>query len=137
MKLNSDRLIAALTERLPDAAFSVPGKDQSIVSIGSTHPAVGELRILDDGDEYTLCIGEFTHCHFEISDESPSREIAEEDLVGEVVDFVDQLLSDQIEFFGRTTSGGFRPAGGTPRSWLSRLVFGPATYVWSGPVKDD
>lgn len=130
-------LIAALAKRLPDHDMTVPGAGQSTVSFQSRHLDIGDLRIVDDGGEFTAYIGDITHCHFEADDELESLELAQEQAVNDIVDFVEGVLTDQIEFYGGGMYGGSRLRGAKPRSWISRMLLGSKTYVWSGPVADD
>lgn len=137
LNVNTELLVAELSRRLPEHEFLVPGAHQSVVSIESPHPDIGHLLVIDDGDEFTVHIGDMTHCHFELDDEVEPIEAAHQKVVDEVVDLVEGVLADRIEFFGGGTYGGSRPRSTKPRSWLSRLVLGTTTYVWSGPVKHD
>lgn len=135
--MDRELLIAMLSRRLPDHPMSVPGTDGCIASFRSPHPAVGDLMIVDDGDEFTVFIGNITHCHFELDDELESPALAHEQAVNTVVDYVEGILTEQIEFFGRGTYGGSRLRSGKPRGWLSRKLLGSTTYVWSGPINKD
>ena len=92
--------------------------------------------IVDDGDEFTVYIGDITHCYFELDDELESSELAAAQAVAAVVDFVEAILTERMEFYGGGTYGGSRLRSEKPRSWLSRLLLGSKTYVWSGPVED-
>lgn len=130
-------LIATLTDRLPDHEISMPGADGSDVSFRSPHPAIGNLAIVDDGDEFTVYIGDITHRHFELDDELDNSELAAKQAVDTVVDFVEAILTDQIEFYGGGTYGGSRSRSDKPRGWLSRMFLGSQTYLWSGPITDD
>ena len=135
--LNIDRLIALLEHRLPGTHISVPGENRSVASIASSCPDIGSLLIVDDGDEVTIFLGRFTHCHFELDDEAESPMAAETRLFEEVADFIGQVLTEQIEFYGRGVAGGCRVRCDKPRSWFSRLLFGKRSYVWSGTVVED
>ena len=135
--MDRELLIATLSRRLPDHSMSVPGADGCIASFRSPHPDVGDLMIVDDGDEFTVFIGNITHCHFELDDELEPPAIAHEQAVRTVVDYVEAILTDQIEFYGGGTYGGSRPRSDKPRGWLSRMLLGSTTYVWSGPIKQD
>ena len=132
--MDTSILLAELTSRLPGHEIAVPGADESVASFRSAHPDIGDLRIVDDGDEYTVYIGDITHCHFGVNDELASIQAAQQQAAVDVVNYVEALLNDQIEFYGGGTYGGSRLRTDTSRSWLSRMLLGRKTYVWSGPL---
>ncbi len=98
---------------------------------------MGDLIIIDDGDEFTVYIGNITHCHFPLDDRASTPQLAGEQVVNAVVQFVEGVLTDQIEFYGGGTYGGSRPRSDKPRGWRSRFLLGSVTYLWSGPQADD
>ncbi len=134
--MDAQRLIDAIRAEFPDDSFRIPGSDGALASVDSPHPDVGTLAIFDDGDEYTLQLGRFTHCHFDPADDAGDD--PEGQVVHEIVDLMRGILNDEIEMFGNKsgTAGGFRARRGKPRPFWSRWLPGRRTFVWSGPIED-
>jgi hypothetical protein len=102
-----------------------------IAVFAAQHPQVGDVEIFDDGSEATLVAGHFTHGHFsDFSSKSPAE--AEQNVVDDIVDFLDRLFADQVVLWGSHRSRG---------GWYNReneksgSVKGQR-YVWSGPLDD-
>ena len=104
----------------------------------AAHPDVGDIAISDEGDEVTVALGNFTHCHFAnydqgIDDAARVRRIGESQ-----VEFLEDLFADRIEMYGsHRGGGGSRRISAEPRGVLSKALFGRKTYVWSGPTSND
>lgn len=95
---------------------------------------VGELQIWSDEIELTVFIGDFTHFHIGNYDDLLSKEKKEEAIVEELVQFLEKLFADEIEFFGGPGKGGQRERKGKPRGFLSKWLFGQDSWTWTGPV---
>jgi len=82
-----------------------------------------------------VAIGKFTHTHFASHDRSFAPAESAERIAQDVVAFLDDLFADRIELFGsRHGSGGYRRRRNKRRGFISRLLFGRQSYVWSGPL---
>src|SRR5215471_15066446 len=94
----SEKLIPKLLARFPDRGLRVHEGRQPAASFPAAHAEVGDLLIDDDGDELTITVGELTHGHFTPKDyQLPSQE-KEENLIERVMEFLDEVFADQIEF---------------------------------------
>jgi hypothetical protein len=126
----SEKLIPRLFARFPDRGMRVHEGKQPVATFPAAHPDVGDLRIDDDDDELTITVGELTHGHFTPRNyRTPSQE-KEEDLIERVLEFLDDIFANQIEFWTADGAGGWHARGGKPLGqWADRRRF-----VWSGPV---
>jgi hypothetical protein len=130
----ANTLIEKLHTEFAGTEMLIPGRDGAVVTFPAKHSEVGDVSVLDDGDELTLLLGNFTHIHFgnyerELSEEKRAVQISEE-----VVEFLRKVFSDQIEFYGTGRGGGCRQRGLPRRGAISQLFLGSKTYVWSGPL---
>ena len=97
--MDIEALARAVETRFPGVGVALErGKaeqpsDLSIV-IPAAHPGVGELVIVDDGDEYTAFIGNVTHGHFASA--------------GQVIEFLEWLFADRVLMWKVWTGGGWR-----------------------------
>jgi len=125
----TEKLIPRLRERFADRPMKLGAPPEAIAVFAAAHPDVGDVQIFDDGSEVTLVAGNFTHGHFSDFD-SETTEQAEENIVENVIEFLDRLFADQVVLWG-----SHRGSGG----WYSRdrdsseFAKGPR-YVWSGPL---
>jgi hypothetical protein len=126
----SEKLIPRLLARFPNRGLRVHEGTQPVASFPAAHPEVGDLRIDDDDDELTISVGQLTHGHFTPKKyHLPSQE-KEEDLIERVMEFLDQVFDDRIEFWTDRKAGGWHARGGEPvGQWPNRRRF-----VWSGPL---
>jgi hypothetical protein len=126
----SEKLIPRLLARFSDSGLRVHEGTQPAASFPAAHPEVGDLCIDDDGDELTITVGELTHGHFTPKDyRLPSQE-KQEDLIERVMEFLDKVFADQIEFWSAGRAGGWHARGEEPLGqWPNRRRF-----VWSGPI---
>ena len=130
-------LVSILHGRFSHGTFAVSSEGGTKVVFPAVHPEVGNIEVLDDGDELTVYLGNFTHLHFEGDDEGPSEAQGGEKIAEEVAEFLEAVLADRIEFYGSSPGGGgCRPRQEKKRGWLSRLLLGRRTYVWSGPLDE-
>jgi len=117
-------LIAQLKLHFPDKEFSVTNDGQTIITFPAKNPEVGDLEIHDDGDEITLCLGTVTHVHIGNSDDQLSLEIREQKIADDVIKFIMDVFSENIEFYKTSWGGGCGPRGCGEGD----------IFVWSGPV---
>jgi hypothetical protein len=132
-----EKLLPRLLARFPDRSLRVHEGTQPAATFPAAHPEVGDLSIDDDGGggvELTISIGRLTHGHFFPRNyQGPSvkpSEKDEEEVVERVMEFLDEVFADQIEFWTADRAGGWHPRGKEP------LVQRPnmRRFVWSGPV---
>ena len=125
------RLEPRLRERFPELRTFYSSERPNSLVIPAKHPEFGDIEIDDDGNELTMFIGKFTHCHLDGYGESSSEDQRADIAVERAVDLLDRIFRDQIVCWGSNqASGGFfdREA----RSESARQPEGPL-YVWSGP----
>jgi hypothetical protein len=128
----TEKLIPRLQERFPDRPLKLGTPPAPVAVFAAAHPDVGDVQIFDDGSELTLVAGKFTHGHFSDFD-SKSPEVAEENIVQSVIDFLERLFADQVVLWGSQRGGG---------GWYNRdrgqseFAKGPL-YVWSGPLPNE
>ena len=135
MTILTDAIVPVLKARFVGRPVIFGNPPGPVATFPAAHADVGELVIHDDGDEFTLYVGKFTHVHFGDYDESLSESARAAKIVDNLVSFLDDVFADRMELFGsHTGGGGCRKRGNTPRGGASRLHFGARTYVWSGPV---
>jgi hypothetical protein len=127
------KLIPRLLARFPDRGLRVHQGTQPAASFPAAHPEVGDLLIDDDGDELTISVGELTHGHFSPRSYEKPPEEWQEQIIGDVIEFLDEVFRDEVEF----SSAGAGKMGG----WQTRGKHHPIArrpevrnYVWSGPL---
>lgn len=137
----SRRLFAKLQAHYPRGTWRVgPGARQPateshyqaqdpVVIFPAIHDDIGDVEIFDEGIELTLYLGRFTHTHFSpVNYNRPVARYADE-LVEQIVRFLDRLFADQVEFWSRGRAGGWHMRGTQSFAGL-----GAKRYVWSGPL---
>ena len=122
------RLIPELRARFPDRAFAPGSQPDRAVVYPAQHPEVGAIEIMDDGDELTIYLGTFTHCHMSNYDDAPEEEKAKE-IVESTVAFLGEIFGDRVVFWGSHKDGG----GTCHVSIPNRYPAGQRLFVWSGP----
>jgi hypothetical protein len=127
----TDKLIPLVKQRFGGRAVSYGKPPAPCVVFAAEHPAVGDIKLFDDGSEVILVAGHFTHGHF--SDfTSKSAEQAEKNIAEDVVAFLELLFADQVVMWGTQSGGG----GWYVRSSEASALVpnkGPL-FVWSGPL---
>ena len=126
----SQKLKPRLLARFPERGLRLHVGREPVASFPAAHPEVGDLRIDDDGDELTISVGQLTHGHFAPINYQRSEQEKEEELIERVLEFLDEVFHDRIEFWTAGKCGGWHPRGG------DALAPGPnmRRFVWSGPV---
>jgi hypothetical protein len=132
-----DKLIPLLEEKFGSGSFSRGNDSKLIVSFPPVHSEVGELRVLDDGNEVIVEIGEITHGHFCSMNAAATKEGAEQEVVANVVDFLEDLFAGKYILW-RTKQRG---AGGWKHiDFLSQddkmpnVEIDAIYFTWSGPL---
>jgi hypothetical protein len=132
-----DKLIPLLEQKFGTGSFSKGIAPKPIVSFPPAHVEVGELKIFDDGNEVIMEIGEITHGHFGSTNALATQEEAEQEVVENVVDFVEDLFNGKYILW-RTQQRG---AGGwkhidfiSENDILSKFENDAAYFTWSGPL---
>ena len=127
----SSLLLSILRERYPDRGLVEGRPPDPVARFPGVHPGIRGASIYDDGSEFTLVIEDVTHGHFGeyaegLSDAEHARRV-----VGQVVEFLDDLFADRVVVWGRAdTCGGWYTLGTSADS----LPRGSPAFVWSGPV---
>ncbi len=134
------KLIPALEQKFGQGSFSMGRDSKIIASFPPAHPEVGELKIFDDGNEVIIEIGEITHGHFCRMNAVATNEEAEEEVVANVVDFLEDLFAGKYILW-RTRQRG---AGGwkhvdflSEDKILSKFENDAVYFNWSGPLPLD
>ncbi|MBX7228951.1 MAG: hypothetical protein K1X48_05045 [Burkholderiaceae bacterium] len=130
----SETLLPRLREAFPEQRMELGPEAHILATFYSPSPEVGALAIQDDGDEITIFLADRTHFHIECSDEQKTEQERAEDITTQVLEFLTKLFADEIEFYGTGASGGCRERQAKKRGFLSRLLLGGRSYVWSGPL---
>jgi len=131
----TEKLIPRLRERFPNQSvkFGLPPAPSVVFS--ALHPVVGDIQIFDDGTEARLVAGNFTHGHFS-GFGSKSVEEREQNIIEEVIDFLEHLFADEVVMWGSQRSGGGWYIRGQSDDRTIVKSRGPL-YVWSGPFAGD
>ena len=128
----SSRLVQRLKEEFPEREFQFSNPPGPAVTIPPDCAEVGAIEIYDEDDELTLYLGRFTHTHF-----SPYNYtgFSEDELVAELVEdtvqFLQDVFSDKVVFWGAHESSGGTYRIDRPPSKSPIKRWGPR-YVWSG-----
>jgi hypothetical protein len=125
----TEKLIPRLQERFPDRPMKLGAPPGPIAVFTAAHPDVGDVQVFDDGSEVILVAGNFTHGHFSDFDLKSSDE-AENNIVDDVIAFLDRLFADQVVLWGSHCGSGGWHNRDQKRSEFAK---GPL-YVWSGPL---
>lgn len=126
-----DLLKTELAGRLPSLEIRTGAPDRSIV-IPAAHQAVGEVTIVDDGDEFTVYIGTITHGHFSDYDAATPEERART-IVDSLVWFLEDLVADRVLIWRSNGSGGWRIIEADEQLNVHSDA-GTQFYLWSGPI---
>lgn len=133
----NEGLLSELRRRYPESGMQRSPEGIQRVIFPAISPEVGDVELQDDGYEVTLYLGTFTHVHFYEYQKDISELERAQRVANRVINFLDDLFADRIEFFGNGFGGGCRARKEARRGILSRLLLGSRTYVWSGPVRAD
>jgi hypothetical protein len=127
----SDALIPELRVRFANRGLRCGSPPDPVAVFPAQCEGLGDLKILDDGDEVTIYLGDVTHGHVNPYDEATTTEAAVEWITSEVVEFLEELFSDRVVFWGIRGGGssGWQMSfgGDIPRS-IPREA---EVFVWS------
>lgn len=136
--MSTKNLFELVRARFPDRQINVGGERAACVVFPAAHAEVGDIEIYDNHGELVVVIGKFTHTHFANYDRGISQAERDRRITEEVLQFLEEVFADRIEFFGNGRgSGAWRVRKNAPRGAISKLLFGRTTYVWSGPLQMD
>lgn len=127
-----ERLVAALPTRLPNAAWR-RGEDGRSLVFPAASEDFGDLVVSGDphAPELVVDFGRFTHGHFDCHEDGLSADARDGIIVARVLDCLDDVFADRLEFYGSHAGfGGSRPRGTQGR--LSKFLIGDQAFVWSG-----
>ena len=131
----NDYLIPQIKERFPNLAFSFDKSPQPVATLQSPCLALGELQILDDGDEVTIYFVNATHGHFGSYDDKLNSTEREKQIADDVIGFLDSLFQDKVVIW--------RALGGMAGGWRvlqpDEKVPAPSAlkkqFLWSRELK--
>ena len=118
------------------ALWQLKIQDCSVLVLPAKNSETGALELYDDSQEITVVVGRIFHTHFGADFVPSFSEFApphtEEQIVQQILKFVDDLLADQIVIYnyfidGRIGGGGFFYQGSS-----EELPDDSKCYVWSG-----
>ena len=90
---------------------------------------------MDDGDEVTIYLGNFTHVHIGSYDDEISQDAREKIIAESVIEYLEDIFADRIVVWGGPRSGGCERRD--KKSICTSFLKGPnkrKEYVWSGPA---
>ena len=130
-----DKLIPLLERKYGEQMLRVGSSPNAIAVFPAKHPRVGELSILDDGDEATIYIGDITHGHFNPYDASLTQERIEIEVAESVRDFLEDMFADKYLLWKSHDNGS---GGWQHRDYMDRPLQrreNTEYFVWSGPFE--
>jgi hypothetical protein len=136
-----DVLAPKLEERFPGRGVRRKEKPSPMVIFPAVHPDVGDILIIDDGSEFTVVYGAFTHEHWGDFHYPPVSETDRNELtetVDDLLDHLEAIFSDRVVMWGRDFKladyvGGWYELS-DDATWLPG---GRRYFVWSGPYRED
>jgi hypothetical protein len=133
----SETLFPMLEDRFPNRGLVLKFHPHPSAIFPAVHPQVGDLVISDEGSEITVYVGNFTHVHYDVYVDGISEEERAKQISGQVIQFVEDIFAERMEFYGsHEGGGGCRVRGRKPHDISAKLSAGKRMYVWSGPIED-
>ena len=129
----SEKTREAVQLNFPGVSTSYGESPDPIVTIDAIHPAFGRIEVVDDKFELTVYCGNFTHVHLSNYEKGISSEERDKRIVADLVEFLADVFSDRMEFWGSHRGGGGCRVRGSESS-LSQHVMEGDIIRWSGPV---
>jgi hypothetical protein len=124
------RLIQALRAGRVPAPHNESFSDRIVVRIPATAPEVGDLEVVDDGDEYTMYVSRHTHTHFMPAlNEAPTRAAQEAEALEQVVEYLTSIVKDEVVIWSEARGSGGTFGVKVKPNWLSS---GAQAWLWSG-----
>lgn len=112
--------------------FKSSDKDDVIATFLPIHQSWKPIVICDDGDEVTVFFGDFTHKHYGYYGEKTDPEVKALSVAVDVIEDMNLVFEDKLEFFKFGGGGGCRTSG--TQGKLSKILFGRNGVVWSGSI---
>jgi hypothetical protein len=130
-----DRLVPALVKKYGEQGFQPGSSPDSIAAFPPIHPQGPDLRIMDDGDEATIYLGDITHGHFNPYDPDLAQDEIDARVTDDVLLFLDELFADKYLLWKSTKdgSGGWEFLDNDLK--LREPDANTKYFLWSGPVE--
>jgi hypothetical protein len=120
-----------LKSEFPSLHFAVD-EEKYLVVIPPIHKEYGNIEIEDDGDEFIVMVGKFTHWHAGCYREDFSERERAEAISDDVIDFLREIFDDKIVTWGSHNGGGGFMSRDALQSDGSELEK-HQKWFWSGP----
>jgi hypothetical protein len=120
-----------LKSEFPSLNFAVD-EENHLVVIPPLYEEYGNIEIEDDGDEFIVIVGKFTHWHFGHYREDLSEIERAETISDDVIDFLRKIFDDKIAMWGSHKGGGGFMSRDDLQSNGSELEK-HQKWLWSGP----
>ena len=123
---------------LPNVNHKEEVTDRLEVTVPAQSPDVGDIVARLDGDEVTISIGDYFHCHFStFLQEGLSPAEAESEAAREAVEYIADFMADEVILRLHFTGGRFRMS----ETYHREVDVKPPApedreYVWSGPLRN-
>jgi hypothetical protein len=134
-----DALVPMLEDKFPGRGMRIENGPPQMVVFPAICPDVGDLVIIDDGDEFTMLFGRFTHEHYGEFQYPPRTDLEKaelQDTCEEIVATLAAVFNDRVVMYGGQQSvGGQLHWLRNEPTWLPP-GYGQK-YVWSGPFNED
>ena len=127
-----DALLPELERRFPNRGLRFGMAPDPVAIFPALHESVGDVEIWVDEVEATIGIGKITHSHFNPYDNSLSKAELACRITEDVVDFLTDLFSDQVQLWVavNSSSGGWIRLFGDP----PKIRENAHNFLWSGPL---
>jgi hypothetical protein len=102
----SDVLMPELMAKFGDRGLRPGSAPKLIATFPARCDELGDLEILDDGNEVTIYLGDVTHGHFNPYDDATTSEGAAKWITSEVIEFLDELFADRVVFWAKSNGSG-------------------------------
>lgn len=130
-------ILNALQENFEDASVEYEPDEIYLAKFKGNIDEVGDLYIEEDSEEAIVFIGQITHRHFYNYDDEKNENEKALAIAQDIVNFLNELFSDKIEFYGYGTGGGSRERSSKSRGFWSKLFLGKQSYIWSGALNEN
>lgn len=130
----SQAFLNAFRSALPNVSHKEGVTDRLEVIIPARSPEVGDIVARLDGDEVTVSIGDYFHCHFStFMLEGLSPDEAEREAAREAVEYIADFMADEVVLRLHFDGGRFQMSETYHRDIeVEPLGPGDREYVWSG-----
>jgi hypothetical protein len=127
-----ETIVKKLKSEFPSLHFTVD-KGKHLVVIPPIYQEYGNIEIEDDGDEFIVIVGKFTHWHASCYREDLSEREKAETISDDVIDLLRKIFDDKVVTWGSHKGGGgfiSRDALQNDGSELEKYQ----KWIWSGPL---